>query len=209
MFYSRIRKITAMILVVSLTLSFFSWQNLGLKASAVITPGTSTFTTTDENGTNMGTSITRNGLDIYNASSLDNAHTGITTGSFVCCTSTLLGMTKSGITPIDLTSGTFVSPSVEPPKYMVIKSDDGTAFSFQSIYACDNQTCYNSSDQDGSPYEKTLIFEGFLNGKSTGTVTRSFPENDSYTTFESTPDFDFSSDSAPSTRSPTSARATC
>lgn len=73
-------------------------------------------------------------LDIFNANSASDATNGISTGSFLFMSRPSSSDIVPTIFPLDVTTGTVLSTGGKPPKFLVIKSNDGSEFDFKSLF---------------------------------------------------------------------------
>ncbi len=148
--------------------------------------GTVTFTGND--GDNIGQSLNDGTnsndiagilLDIFCAMTSADATSRTNSGSFTYWNGPGLGgYTYDQVIPIDVTSGNSYVNESNLPTILVIMSNDGSEFSFQSIYICDFL--------DGN--QAISKFEGFKDGVSTGSVNLSVNGTSHESTF-TTSDF--------------------
>ncbi len=133
--------------------------------------GTVAFTGTDE--TNIG-QILHDGifsndipgiqLNVFGAMTDADATSRTNTGSFVFYSKEYMFMTHDQVIPIDVTTGNTIVEENNLPTVIVIMSNDGSEFSFQSIYITDY--LFDNS-------QATSNFEGFKDNVSTGSVNLS------------------------------------
>ena len=149
-------KIHLLVLIVLINLSLFAQS------------GTLTFTGTNQtnigqilhDGTNSN-DISGIQFNIFGALSQTDAASRTNTGSFTFWTSDGLSMSTDQVIPIDVTTGASTEDENNLPQFIVIMSDDGSEFSFESIYMSDFIESQNSTRFQGYR-DGTLIGEVVL-----------------------------------------------